>query len=426
VGSLTGMRAFDRTIDLLTEPNPSFKATYTVWGANHNFYNTEWQEPDSSSCFGVGSDEQRQTGFLAMLAFFRANVAATVDANLNQLFDPRFAAPADRVDRGFHPGSNSALSFQLEDFKNPAGTSTFGLPNVASNVTVAHGSVNEHDNTHSAGTISWTTAGTSTHFQTNFAASGSGLSLVAYQFLDLRVDRARDTNLNTATTTDFTVALVNANNTLSSGRLISAHLRLEGPVGPRSTNTHSVLQTARIPLSVFSGANLSSIRGVRLTFNATPTGKIYVANIRATAAGIAGPSAFAFAPATTATTTTAQAPFSALSAGTASAAVPTRVISSGNRILAIRTRDASSIELTLQSPTPIEGHSEPPVLSIGTEETRVSSHPRGNIATIVFRMERQAFDRLRGGEPVVARYGVPGSSLTEWSFGPLDKTRLDK
>jgi hypothetical protein len=167
VANLDGVRAFDRMVSQLSEPTANFKATYTVWGANHNFYNTEWQASESlAACFnhravfqnstgflGTGSEEQRQTGFLAMLHFFRANVGTT-DANQNQLFDPRFASTFDRVDRGYHPGSSTALSRQLEDFTNPAGTSSLGFSNTASNVTVTHGQIPETSRTPAPGSTS--------------------------------------------------------------------------------------------------------------------------------------------------------------------------------------------------------------------------------------------------------------------------------
>jgi hypothetical protein len=427
VGNLDGVRAFDRMISALTEPTANFKATYTVWGANHNFYNTEWQTPDSSTCFGhraisqnstgflgTGSEEQRQTGFLAMLQFFRANVGST-DANQNQLFDPRFATTFDRVDRGYHPGSSTALSRQLEDFTNPAGTSSLGFPNTASNVTVTHGQIPEHDNAHDGGTISWTTASSSNFFQSNFANAGSGINLSSYQNLDLRVDRARDATLNTAATTDFGVVLVNANGTVTGGPRISTYLKLEGPVGRTSSATHSMLQTARIPLSIFGNANLSSIRGVRLVFNATASGKIYVANMRATTGGAPGTpvAALAAAPATV----------SASLAPTATTMVaPTTRLISGS-VVSIETKDASTLRIRLRSPTPFAERDAQPVLSIGSERSLHSSHPTGP-GEIVFQISRPAFDRLRGGETITLQYGETGTPSDQWNFGTLDKSIL--
>jgi hypothetical protein len=81
VFNLQGVRPFDRMM-LITGESPAQKSTYTVWGANHNFYNTEWQISDSPGCFKhrrlfdhlLGSAEQRVTGLASVMALFRGNV----------------------------------------------------------------------------------------------------------------------------------------------------------------------------------------------------------------------------------------------------------------------------------------------------------------------------------------------------------------
>ena len=45
VSTLDGLKVFDRMMFSTTEA-PKPKSTYTVWGGNHNFYNTEWQVDD--------------------------------------------------------------------------------------------------------------------------------------------------------------------------------------------------------------------------------------------------------------------------------------------------------------------------------------------------------------------------------------------
>ncbi len=228
------------------------------------------------------------------------------------------------------------------------------------------------------------------------------------------MDRARDSTLNTAATTDFGVSLVNANGAVSGGPLISTYLKLEGPVGRNSSATHSMLQTARIPLSIFGGATLSNIRSVRLIFSATASGKIYVANIRATTGGAPGtPVAGLAAPAAAAT----------LVAPTAATTIaPTARVISGS-VVSIETKDASTIRVRLRSPTPFQERDAQPVLSIGSERSLHSSHPTGP-AEIVFQVPRQAFDRLRGGEAITLQYGETGTPSEQWNFGTLDKTIL--
>jgi hypothetical protein len=303
---LLGVLPFDRMM-ALSETTHTPKSTYTVWGANHNFYNTQWQVSEiGSGCLdhtpmfitggpaGVtGSAEQRQSGFQPMLAFFLANVGNTtapVDPWFDNLFNPELAwSFRPRVDRGYAPASGNARSIMLEDFINATGTSSYGQPNVHNGVTVSHGSIPEHapSPTHRGGDIAWSSSAV---FQTNFKPNFMGLNLQTYQYLDLRVDRVWDTSRNTGFSTDFYIQLVNADNSTSAAVQIGNYISLVGPVGGGILpSRHSMLQTARIPLAAFTNANLSSIRGLKMTFSVpgSTSGHIYVANIRASKSTLA-------------------------------------------------------------------------------------------------------------------------------------------
>ena len=115
VSNLAGVRPFDRMLQISDEIITQ-KSTFAVWGANHNFYNTEWQVSDSAGCvfhqalfpFTIGSPAQRMTAIASVLAFFRGNVGRFLETTFNQTFNPLYALPpvvADltRVDRGFTP-----------------------------------------------------------------------------------------------------------------------------------------------------------------------------------------------------------------------------------------------------------------------------------------------------------------------------------
>jgi Kelch motif protein/galactose oxidase-like protein len=438
VNNLSGVQAFDRMM-ALTETTPFPKSTYTVWGANHNYYNTEWQMCDQvPTCIdqtplyecqtGVsGSAEQRQSGFQPMLAFFTANVGNTnapIDPWFNNLFNPEFRwVFRPTVDRGYTPGLGTATSLMLEDFINAAGTGSYGHANVHTGVTVTHGNIPEHAPSPFRGAdISWSA---SSIFQTNFANSGSGFNLNSYQFLDLRVDRAFDTSKNTGFSTDFYVALVNADNSLSLGVQISSYLNLVGPVAGEG-GRHSMLQTARIPLSAFTNANLSSIRGVRLAFTVpfSTSGRIYVANIRASkstlvsgfAALAAGPSAASIAAPMAPAAPTSFTPGVGVLA-------PTKQITSGNRVLSMRpTPDGASVQIELASTTKFLPRDAQLVLRIGTTTFQVIADGSTDLTRVTFSVDRKSFDALANGAPVRVRY-EPGSNI-EWDFGALDKSRL--
>jgi hypothetical protein len=427
VSNLQGVKPFDRAMALTSESTVSFKSTYTVFGANHNYYNTEWQQSDSSGCTGhramfssgsgiTGSAEQRQTGFYSMVAFFASSVGPTATLVFNALFDPWFSLRSEpRIDRGYSPGIGTTVNRPLEDFINPTGTSTFGQPNAASGITISHGTIPEHDAGFRGATISWTAAGAGTYFQSNWAPVGSGFDLTPYTALDLRIDRARDTTLNPAAATTFTVSLVTSADVLSAPQPVTAVV-LDGPVGG-PFGYHAMLQTLRIPLSQFAASvSLSAIRGARLTFSSTATGKIYVASVRATRLTTSGGPLLA-----------PRAPLIAPQAVVA-AAEPARApqeITAGNRVVSVRAADVSGsewVEIELASAAPFLARGELPVLQVGDATTDLSEHPGGDLRRIVFRLSRRAFDQAAAGAPLAVRYGAGGDAI--WRFGALDKTRL--
>ena len=310
VWNLRGVRAFDRMMKGTGENPAKQKSTFTVWGANHNYYNTEWMVNEfyesPSDCLRhtplftgdfPGSAPQRQTAIASVIAFFRANVGMTPTESFNQNFDPRYELPGavkaiTRIDRGYTPSPKSSITKIFEDFTRAEGTNTTGTVNNKNNITMTHEGVPDHDSGLKSGKIFWTAAGTDTYFQSNWRAPGSGNNITSYQTLDFRISRQLNDTLNSSDSTNLSIQLVMANGSLSQAVSLCKYADLRGPVGtPRPVVNpagivtgyvdiyHSILQTVRIPLTDFIGANLSQVRGVRFTFNGTPTGAIYLANI---------------------------------------------------------------------------------------------------------------------------------------------------
>jgi hypothetical protein len=232
VSTLLGVQPFDRAQALTAESRPGFKSTLTVWGTNHNYYNTEWQTSDSTGCKGTGntalfssgkgisgSTSQQSLGKAFATTFFRANVGAARTPALNTLFDPKNALPSSvtsitRVDRGYLLSPDSTVTWLLEDFSKNTGTSTFGQANEPKYVNAVHLPLFEHDYDMQGALVTWDVSGS--YFQINFAAAGSGISLSGYDTLDIRVDRADSSYNYAAATTDFSVQLVADYGELSS------------------------------------------------------------------------------------------------------------------------------------------------------------------------------------------------------------------
>jgi len=436
VSDLEGVRPFDRMIQNFTSANVGAKSTYTVWGANHNFYNTEWQQSDSGGCTdhralfspdAMGSAEQRQTGMQSIVSFFMANVGTAASPELADLFNPERRVTFDSpVQRGYAPDPTASRS--LEEFTKPAGTSSSGIKNTLSRVTVTHDSLPEHDGTLRGATVRWNLPGTTTYFQVNFTNTGAGLDLRSYALLDFRVDRPKDP-LNIASTTNFEVALVNADNSVSS--LVALNAFADPATGPGAGpygNYHEMLPTARLPLASFSGANLASIRGVRFVFRATPTGVVHLANVRASRSTLLGSPGVTAAPATLSaqpgTPASVSATPSALTPG-ARALAPGAARAATGAIVSLRTTpDASNVEIQLSSPTPFLPRGELLELELGGVVSSRSRHPNGGLGTVTFIVEKTLFDGLPNGQAARVRYA--GGAGNVWELGALDKQALDR
>lgn len=317
--NLQGVRVFDRMMAYTggyslvpADTPPTQKSNQTVWGTNHNFYNREWQQSDplaictgngniphfsNPATDGNGSANQRTVGLASVLAFFRANVGSSASINFNQNFDPRYKPPAVitsivpdvRIDQGFTPSPNLIRTKVLYDFLASE------QPPVTANATLISTAIPDHDYSTNiipvptpspvaqalrVGRISWSTPSCDTYFQANWLGPDTGENINAYQTLDFRISRMDDTS-NPTGPTNFQIQFVAANGTPTGAAVsLNKYLQLTGPVGIQGFPLHSILQTVRIPLTDFTGANLSQVRGVRFIFSDTPSGVIYLANVR--------------------------------------------------------------------------------------------------------------------------------------------------
>jgi hypothetical protein len=428
VFNLQGIKPFDRMLRIFNESPATQKSTFTVWGTNHNYYNTEWQESDSRGCLrhtpifepgpSVGSEPQRQTGLASLVPFMRGYVPGSVgfDAQFTQTFNPQFALPSSLtaitpINRGYTDSPNSAITAVLEDFDQPTGTSSAGIPNQAQGISIQHQTIREHDPSLQAGAISWSRSGRNVYFQTNVAQPNQGIDISAYKTLDLRLENNRFSE----TATDFEVALVSADNTLSQAVPISTYVQLVGPVGGPG-GIHRMLQTARIPLTDLT-TDLSQIRGVRLTFNKTSRGSIYAANIRL--------SSISGIQATSATGTTATQAL-----GTSEAEEPMQpiVFTDGNRVMRMQAvaasralRNQPGVEIEVISNQRFLARGELPVLRIGDRAFTLSRYPAsGEQNRLIFTLTPEQFAQIKSGEDMWVQYGR-SQARERWNFGRIQR-----
>ncbi len=458
VSDIQGIHPYDRDILPPFEMNQTQKSSIMIWGANHNFFNTQWQISDASSlsppypadCIGngqiplfpvsPGSAQQRLTTMTSLMAFFRGNVGNGADQTFNRNFNPWWGIPATvtdengvmqpyptTADRGFTPPVPIKV---FEDFTGPTGTSSYGFPNDASGITITHTTVPNHDPSLRAGKISWTSGGPNTYFQTNWTA-GLGTSIAQYTTLELRVSRQNST-LNSTTPTDFSISLKSGAN-FASGSVKLSHYTdpnfvgqpghqsvLQGPVGSTDGGYHPILQTVRIPLADFPGYGNSlagtRVHGIRLTFDQTSSGAIYVANIRLSYQPV-GHSPEMDNTDAIELMQQSEPPAPQVNAG---------AIIALQRLASVpQLRGASGVEIEVASAQPFPVRDAMLTLRIGDKYFTLSRYVGGDLHRVVFSLTDAEFAGISPGDPVIVQYGTkPMGSI--WNCGRLDRQSMIK
>jgi hypothetical protein len=456
VYDLEGIKPYDRDILPPFESPQLQKSTFIVWGANHDFFNTQWQVSDAtdlqppnfpSICTGTGntaifpmspgSSQQRLTTMSALLAFFRANVGSAADSDFNRNFNPWWGVPPTvtdengatqpyptRADRGYTPPSPIKV---FEDFTQPTGTSSYGFPNLASNITINHGHVPEHDSSLRAGAISWTSAGQNTYFQTNWTAAGTGSDISSYTTLELRFSR-QNSGLNGSSPTDLSVRVVGTAASTASLKISnyidpnfagqSGHQSLlQGPVGSLD-ELHPILQTVRIPLADFPGLSFvkKNVHGIRLIFDQTSQGAIYVANIRLSNSPVD-------------LVQTQESDEESAQSEPSSVQQAPRVVLHSAAITAVRNqprlaqRDGvAGVEIEIASSDKFPVRDSLLTLQVGSHSFVVSRYAGDDLRRVVFSLTAAEFTSLSASDTVLVHYGTQLRGAV-WNCGRLDGRR---
>lgn len=289
VSDFEGRYPFERMLLNTSEPVNAQKSLYEVWGANHNYFNTEWQTSDSYSCSrgkpifdseASSSEAQQKVALASVPAFFRSRLGTNVDAVYNQNFNPLDSLPETvtaitQVDRDFTPSPGASETLVIEDFDKQTGLNTSGNTNQSNYITIEHKYLIGAEHPQRVAQIAWKTAGSDAYFETIFAKPGQGRDLREFATLDFRVGRRLGTVPGNPPT-DFSVSLEDAAGQFSKEVAVSEYVTITGA----GTNSEPVLVTVRMPLSAFKGVDLAAIHGVKFTFNRAKPDKIYLANIR--------------------------------------------------------------------------------------------------------------------------------------------------
>jgi len=431
VSNLQGVRPFDRMLNITTETASLPKSTFEVYGANHNFYNTEWQLSDAGGCIGqtaifpqlVGSAGQRTTASNTVVAFMEAFVGPAKQPSRASRFDPSYRLDATLTSvtqyaRGYSATPRSSQNLVVDNFDRGTGTSSANVANSSAGLTTySHGSAgSSHASQQRAATVSWGTAGAGRFLQSNASQSGVPINLSGFLALEFRVALQCSGSLCSASPNptgdvDFSIALVRSDGALSSPIRLKTFAVVRRPVG--SFNTNVLMQTVRIPLSAFVGADLARFRGVRFTFDQTSSRSILLGNVRITRKKT-GPGGVA----------PALQPQLA-SAGSPDAAALAQAANDVNRIVAIRrlarseqldaARPAVDMEVTSSRPFPVGGAL--PELRVGTDRFTLSRFADATSERLIFTLTADEFDALADGADVVVNVG----GAAPWAFGALSR-----
>lgn len=284
VSNLQGVRVFDRMYALGTETNKTPKSALSVWGANHNYFNTEWQVSDSRGCNGhppifqpnYPSPDQQTILKTVMTDFFTSSIlqpSSSISA-LDPLTPfPRSLSSITFFERSHIPFVSGQDDFWVDPISRKDVNPVF--PPIFSHATSdAMRSVREHDSVLQATRLSWNAPVDAAAFM-EFSwdtQTQAPRDLSAYPFLELRLSR---TESSTTEPQELQIQIVGLNNALSAPVELSHWLTLVG-----ASNGHTLMNMARIPLALFTGVDLKESRGLRLTFPRGTSGKIQLSDVR--------------------------------------------------------------------------------------------------------------------------------------------------
>jgi hypothetical protein len=424
VSDLEGAYPFERMMLNKSEKADAQKSLYEVWGANHNFFNTEWQESDSYGCDkgsrlifdpqGWYSLEQQQIALASVPAFFRSRLGAKLDPTFNQNFNPLKTLPATvtkvtQVDRDFTPSPGASENKIVDDFEQETGVNSSGYKNQSSQIdithlTLLHNGFSNDTLIQRAAQIKWTQSSPSTFFEAVWAADAEGIDIRDYVTLDFRIGRVQSAK----EATNFSIALEDAKGLLSKEIQIKHYANINGP-----GNANPILMTVRIPLSAFEGIDLTKIHGVRFIFNKTKKGALYLANIRMQRQWGWGMDKVVSIPFTPITMPLAEVKQPIIIVPKEKNVI--RSVRRLNKTLAL-TQAKPGVEITVASEVPFPVMNRLPILKIGDKKFKLSRYSDvKHLKELTFTLTEKEYQHVSKEAEVSVENGKV------WQFAPLAK-----
>jgi hypothetical protein len=261
-------------------------------------------------------------------------------------------------------------------------------------------------------------------FQTNWTQTNApGRNTSAFRTLDFRVSRQPTGNVDTIPT-DFSIQLVGANGVMTNPVRLSSYLSLLGPVGGPIINP--VLSTVRIPLTDFGNYAFiePQVMGVRITFDQTASGRIYLANIRLSRTlGSGAADVMAGVLPGEQIEIAAEPELPQPVSPEPAVHYPGSIRSV--RLIATPAGSPALLSIEVYSDEPFPFRNEMKYLRIGSERFFDSVYPTGDPHTLLFLVPRDDLASIPNGSPATVEYG-PIAPDSIWDLGGFDTSLIPR
>lgn len=279
VSSFDGIRPFNRMMQSAGQTGSGQKSIYYVYGANHNFFNTEWQDNDSYGCNKHDalwskqdwkSQKQQDIARKIVPEFFRANLGVTKLKKLNNALNPLNTIDAaissiTHIERDFSVNPNLDTQLRFDDFITA---------DVTREATTDITFTTQKGSNSLAGTLnlSWKKANPTDEPVIKLHQPAS-VDVSNMKTLDFRFSLPGDKAL--AAPVNFSVSLIDQGGAVSNEvQLTDYAIKTFNPF--RST----LYQTVRVPMDKFTGLNLAQLKTVQFKMISPEAGNVYFAHVR--------------------------------------------------------------------------------------------------------------------------------------------------
>ena len=458
VSDLEGLHFFERALRATREYPQRIKAMFAVWGTNHNYYNSEWQESDATGCVGHqalfdlsgGSAAQRESAIHPIMGFFRATVGRHANPVFARLLDSTFrpAAPLRErftIERAWSISPDKSLSFPLETFAQTRLRSSAGIAYGLTRIKAASIEIPDHNKQGLA--LAWrgATPAKPSQLAVTVAGKGRSIDLAGWASIEIRMamgcggelaypDCYTDPPVRDGVALQGEIRLIDANGRRSKPVSIEDYARLVSPVGVDYEGyyfiRHPVMSMLRIPSFAFDGIDRTAVNMIEFSFGRTAKAVVYLGDVRLSRAKASFPSGLGqgaptltVAQATTATTSTrpVAAPGRSRLASGVDPDESAMFIRRGPGPDATG-RALPEIEFVATSQRAFPVTADGMKLRVGDVTLRGGSFEKaGRTDQIVFHVSDRQLSALPDGAPVML-FGL--ASQKPWSLGNLNKADI--